>query len=100
MRIFDTLSRGKVELAEAFFKGEDIDDKELAKIFEYCRHCMTCEENCPSGMRASEVVMAARAEMARRGKMPRVKMLAVFEMAAADPDLVSEYRRKLSGALY
>ena len=30
----------------------------------------------------------------------RVKMLAVFDMAAAEPDLVSEYRRKLSSALY
>jgi putative thioredoxin len=30
----------------------------------------------------------------------RRKMLAVFEMAAAEPDLVSEYRRRLSAALY
>ena len=30
----------------------------------------------------------------------RRKMLAVFEMAAAEPDLVSDYRRRLSGALY
>lgn len=30
----------------------------------------------------------------------RRKMLAVFEMAAAEPDLVSDYRRRLSAALY
>jgi len=30
----------------------------------------------------------------------RRKMLAVFEMAAAEPDLVSDYRRRLSGVLY
>ena len=30
----------------------------------------------------------------------RQKMLAVFEMAAGDPDLVSEYRSKLSSVLY
>jgi len=30
----------------------------------------------------------------------RRKMLAVFEMAAAEPDLVSEYRRRLSAALF
>ena len=30
----------------------------------------------------------------------RRKMLAVFEMAAGEPDLVSDYRRRLSGLLY
>jgi putative thioredoxin len=30
----------------------------------------------------------------------RRKMIAVFEMAAAEPDLVSDYRRRLSSALY
>ena len=30
----------------------------------------------------------------------RRKMLAVFELAAAEPDLVSDYRRRLSAALY
>jgi glycolate oxidase iron-sulfur subunit len=77
-------ARGKVELAEAFFKGERIDDKEIGKIFDYCLHCMACEENCPSGMRADEIVMAVRAEMARRGHMPRVKRLAVWALGGAD----------------
>jgi putative thioredoxin len=30
----------------------------------------------------------------------RRKMLAVFEMAAGEPDLVSEFRRRLSATLY
>jgi putative thioredoxin len=30
----------------------------------------------------------------------RRKLLAVFEMAAAEPDLVSEYRHRLSTILY
>jgi putative thioredoxin len=30
----------------------------------------------------------------------RKQMLAIFSLAAAEPELVSEYRRKLSGALY
>jgi glycolate oxidase iron-sulfur subunit len=80
-------ARGKVELAEAFFRGEKIDDKELRKIFDLCLHCMTCEENCPSGVRADEIVMAARAEMARRGMMPRVKRLALRLLEGADNGL-------------
>jgi glycolate oxidase iron-sulfur subunit len=82
-----TGARGKVELAEAFFKGEGIDDREIGKVFDYCLHCMTCEENCPSGMRASEIVMAVRAEMARRGRLPRLKRLALWALGSADEAL-------------
>jgi len=48
---------------------------------------MTCEENCPSGVRADEIVMAARAEMARRGMMPRVKRIALRLLEGADNGL-------------
>jgi putative thioredoxin len=44
-------------------------------------------------------------EIVRRDKSwrdgeARRQMLAIFNLAAADPDLVSEYRRKLGSALY
>ena len=77
-------ARGKVELAEAFFRGEKIDDREIQKIFDLCLHCMTCEENCPSGMRADEIVMAVRAEMARRGLVPRAKRIALRALEGMD----------------
>ena len=77
-------ARGKVELAEAYFRGEKFDDKELRKVFDYCLHCMACEENCPSGMRADEIVMAVRAEMARRGLLPRFKRFAIWALGGAD----------------
>jgi len=77
-------ARGKVELAEAFFRGEPFDDRELSKVFDYCLHCMACEENCPSGMRADEIVMAVRAEIARRGRMPRLKKLVLWALGGAD----------------
>jgi len=85
-------ARGKVELAEAFFRGERIDDRELQKVFDLCLHCMTCEENCPSGMRADEVVMAVRAEMARRGLIPRVKRIAIWAIGGADAVLFKAAR--------
>ncbi|UCF05347.1 MAG: (Fe-S)-binding protein [bacterium] len=77
-------ARGKVELAEAFFKGEEINEGKLQDIFDLCLHCMTCEENCPSGMRADEVVMTVRAEMARRGLIPRLKRLALRALGGMD----------------
>ena len=85
-------ARGKVEIAEAFFRGENLDDDEVRKVFDYCLHCMTCEENCPSGMRADEIVMAVRAEMARRGKLPRLKRLALWALGGADAALFAIMR--------
>lgn len=77
-------ARGKVEIAEGFFKGEKLDDREMQKIFDLCLHCMTCEENCPSGMRADEIVMAVRARLAGRGAMPRMKRAALWTLGRAD----------------
>ena len=47
-----------------------------------------------------QLLEIAKRDRKFRDDIGRVKMLAVFEMAAAEPELVSEYRRKLSGALY
>jgi glycolate oxidase iron-sulfur subunit len=77
-------ARGKVELAEAFFRGEELSDEDLQQAFDLCLHCMTCEENCPSGMRADEVILAARAEMARRGKMKWMKRAALRMLDGMD----------------
>jgi Fe-S oxidoreductase len=85
-------ARGKVELAEAFFRGEKIDDKDLRRVFDLCLHCMTCEENCPSGMRADEIVMAVRAEMARRGLMPWAKRVGLRLLGGMDNALFKAMR--------
>lgn len=77
-------ARGKVELAEAFFRGEKLSDEDLQQAFDLCLHCMTCEDNCPSGMRADEVIHAARTEMARRGKIPRMKRIALKMLDGMD----------------
>ncbi len=85
-------ARGKVEIAEAFFRGEHLSGDEVRKVFDYCLHCMACEESCPSGMRADEIVMAVRAEMTRRGKMPRLKRLALRMLGGADSALFAIMR--------
>ncbi len=77
-------ARGKVELAEAFFRGEKLSDEDLQQTFDLCLHCMACEENCPSGMRAEEVIHAARSEMARRGKIPKMKRIVLKMLDGMD----------------
>ncbi|MCK4539010.1 MAG: 4Fe-4S dicluster domain-containing protein, partial [Candidatus Krumholzibacteria bacterium] len=77
-------SRGKVEVAEAFFRGEEIGDRELLQVFDLCLHCMACEESCPSGMRADEIVLAVRTEMAKRGLMPWAKKIGLKLLGSMD----------------
>jgi glycolate oxidase iron-sulfur subunit len=77
-------ARGKVELAEAFFRDGKLDPAKIQEIFDLCLHCMTCEENCPSGMRPDEIVMAVRAEIARRGLLPRIKRIAFRMLEGMD----------------
>jgi glycolate oxidase iron-sulfur subunit len=77
-------SRGKVEVAEAFFRGEEIADRELLRVFDLCLHCMACEDHCPSGMRADEIVLAVRAEMAKRGLMPWAKKIGLALLGSMD----------------
>ena len=85
-------ARGKVELAEAFFRGERLSDEDLQKTFDICLHCMACEDSCPSGMRANEVILAAKAEMARRGKIPRMKRIALRMLEGMDNALFRTMR--------
>jgi len=77
-------ARGKIEVAEAFFRGEKVKEKSLRRIFDLCLHCKTCEENCPSGARADEIIMAVRAEMGRRGMIPRLKRAALRVLDGMD----------------
>jgi glycolate oxidase iron-sulfur subunit len=85
-------ARGKVELAEAFFRGAEVDARKLQQVFDLCLHCMSCEESCPSGMRADEIIMAVRAEMARRGLIPRPKRLALRFLEKMDNALFKTMR--------
>jgi len=77
-------ARGKVELAEVYFREGKFDERRLYGVFEYCLHCMTCEENCPSGVRANELVMAVRADLARKGRVPWLKRLALKALEGMD----------------
>ena len=47
-----------------------------------------------------QLLEIVRRDRAFRDDIGRVKMLSVFDMAAAEPDLVTEYRSKLSSVLF
>ena len=68
--------RGRVQFAKAALAGE----LPLERVFEEkildCLNCMRCVETCPSGVRTDRIVLAARAELVRRGKLNVVKKAA------------------------
>ena len=68
-------ARGRVSLVEAVFDGRltlsDIFDDRIST----CLNCKACIQACPSGVRVDGIILAARAELVSRGRLPFVKRL-------------------------
>ena len=68
-------ARGKIALIEGLYEN----NLHLSSIFSdrlsKCLNCKSCMEACPSGIKVDEVVLAARAEIFRKGKFPLLKRL-------------------------
>jgi glycolate oxidase iron-sulfur subunit len=68
-------ARGKIALIEALSE----DGLSLSRIFSdrlsKCLDCKYCMEVCPSGIKVDELVLAARAEIFKKGKFPLLKKL-------------------------
>ena len=79
--------RGRVQFAKALLDGEIEFDKVFQEKILDCLNCMLCVETCPSGVKTDRIVMAARAELARRGKLNIIKKL-VFNGIIKNPGLM------------
>jgi len=86
-------ARGKIELAEAFLRGDKVGAKDVRRIYDLCLRCLACEDACPSGARAGEVITAVRAELARRGMIPRARRIALRLLVGMDNVLLRLMRR-------
>jgi glycolate oxidase iron-sulfur subunit len=68
-------ARGKIALVEALAAG----DIPLSRIFSdrlsKCLNCKACMEACPSGIKVDELILAARAEIFKKGRFPLLKKL-------------------------
>jgi glycolate oxidase iron-sulfur subunit len=66
-------ARGRVSLVEAVLDGR----LSLSDIFEdrisSCINCKACIDACPSGVRVDDIILAARAELVARGRLPFLK---------------------------
>lgn len=71
-----SVARGKIRLAEAVLKGEIGYTEGIAKRFDLCLTCEACSANCPCGVKAHKIILAARAELARQKGLPAAKKAA------------------------
>lgn len=76
--------RGRVQYAGALLDGKIGLDRVLQDRMLDCLNCMRCSNVCPSGVRTDRIVLAARAEMARSGKLNLIKKL-VFNTVLKSP---------------
>jgi len=72
-RARERLSEGRVQYACALLDGKIDLDRAFQDRMLDCLNCMRCGAVCPSGVRTDRIVLAARAELARRGKLNFVK---------------------------
>lgn len=70
------VARGKIQLAARIAKGEVKPTYELYKKFDLCLQCQACSANCPCGVAAHKIILAARAELARQNMLPFAKKAA------------------------
>jgi len=80
--------RGRVQFAKSVLSNDvPIDGAIQARMLD-CLNCMRCAEICPSGVRTDRIVLAARAELAKRGKLDFIKK-AIFKTVMDRPFLLN-----------
>ncbi len=84
--------RGRVQMAGTLLDGKIGLDRAFQDHMLDCLNCMRCAVTCPSGVRTDRIVLAARAELARRGKLNLIKKL-VFNTVLRSPAALDSLTR-------
>ena len=66
-------ARGRVALVEALLEGGLDLSPGFTERLSKCLNCKSCIEACPSGIKVDDLVLAARAEIFRKGRFPWLK---------------------------
>lgn len=69
------VARGKISLIELLLSGEAEMTEEFAERMSLCTTCMACNSNCSCGVRFDKIILAARAEAARKKGLHPVKKI-------------------------
>ena len=69
------VARGKISLIELLIKGEAEMTEAFAERMSLCTTCMACNNNCPCGVHFDKIILAARAEAARKKGLHPIKKI-------------------------
>jgi glycolate oxidase iron-sulfur subunit len=69
------VARGKVSLIQKILSGEAGYSQKMSTYLLQCLGCGACSENCPNGVRADELILAARALMVEKRGLSLPKWL-------------------------
>jgi glycolate oxidase iron-sulfur subunit len=67
--------RGRIAFAAVLAGNPESVSESMVDHLDRCLACMTCERVCPSHVRYSELIVATRAELARRGRSRASRLL-------------------------
>jgi glycolate oxidase iron-sulfur subunit len=76
--------RGRIQYAKAVIEGRISTDRVFQEKILDCLNCMRCAATCPSGVRTDRVVLAARADLVKKGKLALVKKV-IFNTLIKSP---------------
>ncbi len=76
--------RGRIQYAKAVLDGKISTDRVFQEKILDCLNCMRCAASCPSGVRTDRIVLAARADLVKNGKLTVVKKV-IFNTLIKSP---------------
>jgi glycolate oxidase iron-sulfur subunit len=68
-------ARGRVAMIDAVNKGQLDLSEVFRKKINFCLNCKSCVEGCPSGVKADDLILCARADLVERGKFTFLERL-------------------------
>lgn len=74
-KLESTVARGKVNLIRAVESGTQGLSARLEEIAYLCLSCQACSVHCPSGVKADELILEARARIGEARKQPLIRRL-------------------------
>jgi len=95
LKLESSSPRGRVQLAQSVLTGTVDFNRAVESRMLDCLNCMQCAEICPSDVRTDRIVLAARAELAKRGRLNFVKK-AAFKTVMRRPAVMNTAARAAS----
>lgn len=77
-------ARGKVALCNAYLNQEIGDSKGFIKHMDECVQCMACKTACPNDVNVPDIILAARAAIAKKHGLPFVKSFILKNILDSD----------------